>query len=341
MRNTNQLEQEIEFFNIVLDSLTHPFYVIDANDYSIRLANSAAQISRQAGAVTCYALTHNRNKPCEDPESPCVLKMVKATKEPVITEHVHFDKDKVPRTFEVHGYPIFDSKGNVAQIVEYNLDITERKKAENKIRTSIKDKDVLLREIHHRIKNNMSVISSLLTLQARYIEDEKYKKIFKESVDRIKTMSLIHDMLYRSEDVAKFIFSDYIKDLVDKMYISYGLFSRKITLIKDIERITALRVDEAIPCGLIINELVSNSVKHAFPEGKSGEIKVILRMNEENEIEMTVSDNGAGMPEDLDFRNTDTLGLTIVNTLTRQLQGKIELNREKGTEFKISFRRGE
>ena len=207
------------------------------------------------------------------------------------------------------------------------------------MKASLKEKDIFLREVHHRIKNNMAVISSLLNLQSRYIKDEQYKEMFKESVARLKTMSLIHDKLYRSEDLSKVKFSEYISDMVDKMYRSYDLSSRKITLTKDIEKITTLRIDDATPCGLIINELVSNSLKHAFPEGQEGEIKVTLRSNKEGEVEMTVGDNGIGMPKDLDLENSESMGLTLVNALTGQLQAKIELNREKGTEYKISFRK--
>jgi two-component sensor histidine kinase len=328
-----------DFLINILESLTYPFYVIDATDYSIKLANSATWLDSPPGATTCYALTHNRDTPCEEKEDhPCVLKKIKKTKKPVITEHIHFDKDGEPTIYEVHGYPIFDSTGKVAQIVEYNLDITTRKRAEDQIKASLKEKDVLLREVYHRIKNNMSVISSLLNLQSQYIKDKKYKEMFKESVDRLRLMSLIHDNLYRSEDLSKINFSYYIKDMVDSMYRSYGLSPEKIKLIKNIERITTLGVDEAIPCALIINELVSNALKHAFPEGRAGEIKVSLSTRDEDKIEIAVADNGVGIPMDMDFRNTDSLGLKVVNDLIGQLQGKIELKREKGTEFNVSFK---
>jgi two-component sensor histidine kinase len=331
--------QKSEFIINILDSLSHPFYVIDANDYTIKLANSVALSSNVTGTDTCYSLTHGRKKPCEDDINPCVMKKIKETRKPVITEHTHLDQNGKPRVYEVHGYPIFDNKGNVTQVVEYNLDITERKKVEENLKASLREKDIFLREVHHRIKNNMAVISSLLNLQSRYIKDEQYKEIFKESVARLKTMSLIHDKLYRSEDLSKVVFSEYISDMVDKMYRSYDLSSRKITLTKEIEKITTLRIDDAIPCGLIINELVSNSLKHAFPEGQAGEIKVTLRSNKEGDVEMTVSDNGIGMPKDLELENSESMGLTLINALTRQLQSKIELNREKGTEYKISFRK--
>jgi two-component sensor histidine kinase len=160
--------------------------------------------------------------------------------------------------------------------------------------------------------------------------------MFNDSMNRIKSMALIHEKLYQSEDLSKINFSNYIKDIVDKIFMSYGMDLHTL-LKKDIEKVT-LGIDAAIPCGLIVNELISNSLKHAFPEGREGEIKVAIRRNDKDEVEITISDNGVGMPEGLNFRNTDSLGLSLVNILTKQLHGNIELDREKGTEFKITFK---
>ena len=216
-------------------------------------------------------------------------------------------------------------------------DITERKKAEELIKRSLAEKDVLMKEINHRVKNNMAVVSSLLRLQSNKVEDEHYKAMFNDSINRINTMASIHEKLCQSEDLSKIIFSDYIKDMVNNIFKSYGLSSR-IKLIVDVEEII-LDIDASIPCGLIVNELITNSMKYAFPEGKEGEIRVSLCKNDKDEIELTVGDNGVGMPEGLDFRNADSLGLTLVNALVKQLEGKMELNKEKGTKFKITFRR--
>jgi len=215
-------------------------------------------------------------------------------------------------------------------------DITKRKKAQEKLQESLKEKEVLMKEIHHRVKNNMAVVSSLLRLQSAKIEDEHYRAIFNESVSRIKAMGSIHDRLYQSESVSKIIFSDYIRDVVNNIYKSYG-FSSHIKLITNIEEII-LGIDASVPCGLIVNELINNSMKYAFPEGREGEIKVSLTANDKGEIELIVSDNGVGMPDGVDFRNPDSLGLTLVNGLVGQLGGEIELNREKGSEFIITFK---
>ena len=215
-------------------------------------------------------------------------------------------------------------------------EIDNRRLAEETIRASLKEKEVLMREIHHRVKNNMMVISSLLRLQSSKIKDEHYRALFDDSISRIRTMASVHEKLYQSEDLSKIIFSDYIKDIANNIFMSHEL-SSPVKLTTDIEEIT-LGIDSSIPCGLIVNELIVNSMKYAFPEGRGGEIMVSLLKNSEGEIELTVSDNGVGMPEGFDFRNSDSLGLELVNALARQLQGQIELNREKGTMFTITFK---
>ena len=233
--------------------------------------------------------------------------------------------------------PIKNDKGEFIGALGMITDITDRKQAEEQISKSLEEKEVLLQEIHHRVKNNMTVIMSLLKLQADRVKDKHYREMLGDSMGRIKTMALIHEKLYKAKDLAKVDFNDYLKDMINSMFMSYGLSSHKVALKTDVEDV-AFGIDTAIPCGLIINELVSNSLKYAFPEAREGEIKVSLRRNDKAEVELTVSDNGVGMPEDVDFRKTDSLGLNLVNTLVGQLQGKIELYREKGTEFIITFK---
>ncbi|MFQ6041306.1 MAG: histidine kinase dimerization/phosphoacceptor domain -containing protein [Candidatus Poribacteria bacterium] len=212
-----------------------------------------------------------------------------------------------------------------------------RKQTEEQIKTSLQEKEVLLKEIHHRVKNNMQVIVSLLNLQRRYIKDEKYGEMFRESQNRIRSMALIHEKLYQSENLTNIDFAEYIRSLASTLFQTYEAYG-KIALKMNIEDIS-LSIDSAIPCGLILNELVSNSLKYAFPEGKEGEIKIILRSADENEIELIVSDNGVGIPEDVDIKNTESLGLQLVATLTEnQLDGEMQLNRTEGTEFRIKFK---
>jgi PAS domain S-box-containing protein len=222
------------------------------------------------------------------------------------------------------------------------VDITEHLKAEE-----MKKNLLLANEIHHRIKNNLQVISSLLFLQSEYVQDSKTREMFKESQNRVRSMALLHQKLYQSKNLAGIDSSEYIKDLTRNLFTSYGVIDSQIRLAVVAEGIT-LGMDTAVPCGLIINELVSNSLKHAFPSGGSGEIRVELSRCErladiepqaegENWYCLAVSDNGIGFPEDLDFRKTESLGLKIVCTLTAQLNGSIALERNEGSRFKILF----
>jgi len=221
--------------------------------------------------------------------------------------------------------------------IEHYYDITQRKQAEEQIKASLKEKEVLLREIHHRVKNNMQIISSLLRLQSRYTKDKQILDIFKASQNRIETMAFIHEKLYQSKDLARVDFTDYVNTLTRNLFTTYGVSTARIKLNIDIKNVS-LPLDNAIPCGLIINELVSNSLKHAFPTNKQGKIKIALHPINKNKWELIVSDNGVGIPEDIDFRNTESLGLHLVTILAEdQLRGEINLNRTEGTEFKIKF----
>jgi PAS domain S-box-containing protein len=231
--------------------------------------------------------------------------------------------------------PLKKDDGTVMGVLSMIQDVTARKKTEEQIKASLKEKEVLLQEVHHRVKNNMQIISSLLNLQSRQIRDEQVLKTFKSSQNRVRSMALIHERLYSSKDFAKLDFSEYVKSLTSHLFSSYGVSQNAIKLnlkIKDIH----LDLNTAIPCGLIINELISNSLKHAFPNGKKGEINIIMNQLNEDKIELIVSDNGAGIPKNVDIKKTESLGLHLVNILAEgQLHGEVKLDREKGTNFNI------
>ncbi len=216
------------------------------------------------------------------------------------------------------------------------LDITKRKIADNKIKSSLKEKNNLLQEIHHRVKNNMQIISSLLNLQIKYVDEEEAVNVLKESQNRIKSMAMIHEKLYMSDDLAHINFVDYIQSLVKNLFYSYNVENTNIKPIFEVEDVT-LNMETAVPCGLIISELVSNSLKYAFPNEKKGEILVSLK-TVDDKYELIIRENGIGLPEELDFNNLETLGLLLVNNLTEQIDGELTINRSPGTEFKIKFK---
>jgi len=214
----------------------------------------------------------------------------------------------------------------------------ERKRTEEKIKASLREKEILLQELHHRVKNNMQVISSLLRLQSMQIKDEKALEIFKSNQNRVKSMCLIHERLYQSEDLARIDFADSVRIMTNHLVASYGINPKAIKLNVNIKDVF-LDINKAIPCGLIVNELVSNSLKHAFPDGKKGEIKIAMHPLNKNEIELIVSDTGIGIPEEFDFRHTKSLGLHLVTILAEdQLHGNIKLDRLKGTCFHMRLK---
>jgi PAS domain S-box-containing protein len=214
-------------------------------------------------------------------------------------------------------------------------EIAERKRAEEQIKASLREKEVLLKEIHHRVKNNLQVISSLLYLQSKNVKDKGTFGILQESQSRVRSMVLVHERLYQSPDLARIDFAEYIRSLANYLFRSYGVNTNVIQLRLNVDDVL-LGVDTAIPCGLILNELVSNALKHAFPDGREGEVRIELRADD-GQLTLIVSDNGVGLPQDLDFRDTESLGLQLVNTLVEQIEGTIELDRSDGTAFKITF----
>lgn len=219
---------------------------------------------------------------------------------------------------------------------ELERSMAERQRAEERLKTSLQEKEVLLREIHHRVKNNLQVIASLLNLQSKNIKDPQALGMFVESRNRVKSMAIIHEKMYQSKDLARIDFADYVRNLAASLCRTYRVQHDAVALTVDVADVY-LSVDTAIPCGLIINELVSNSLKHAFPEGRTGEIAINLRLAGTDRYVLTVQDNGVGCPKDLDLHNSTSLGLQIVTALTKQLEGDIELNREDGTTFQITF----
>ncbi|HSR34539.1 MAG TPA: sensor histidine kinase, partial [Anaerolineae bacterium] len=217
-------------------------------------------------------------------------------------------------------------------------DVTEQVEAGQQLRAALAEKETLLKEIHHRVKNNLQLISAMLALQARATGDERVVAAFEESQHRILSMASIHEQLYRSPDLSQVDMGAYIRNLAADLQNSY---SRPGITIQAEAANVLLDIDQAIPCGLIVNELVSNALKHAFPltEDCVGDVWVTMQPleNQQRRLELVVRDDGVGLPRDLDFEHKGTLGLTMVSLLSRQLGGHLEIDRNNGTTFRIQF----
>jgi PAS domain S-box-containing protein len=248
-------------------------------------------------------------------------------------ESIGLRKDGIEFPFEI-SISTWVSKGDIftTSIIR---DVTKRKNTEKQLKKSLYEKEILLKEIHHRVKNNLMIISSLLNLQSRYIKDEESKNIFKESQNRAKSMALIHERLYRSKDLKRIDFGDYINTLADDLYHTYVIDTNLVELNVNVDDLM-LDINTTIPLGLIVNELVTNSLKHAFPKGRSGKIDINFHLQGDTYL-LEVKDNGIGFPQDIDYKNTDSLGLRLVTSLTEQIDGIIEFNNTSGTSFKIIF----
>lgn len=238
---------------------------------------------------------------------------------------------------EVFLNPIYDNEGKVIEISGIAHDITVKTLSKEKLKESLKEKEILLKEVHHRVKNNLQVISSILNLQTSYVKDDKTLDILRESQNRIKSMSFIHETLYQTTDFSKINFSQYIVSLSKNLVHSYGIYEDLVDLNLQVGEIS-LDLDLSIPCGLIINELVSNALKYAFLEKKKGEIKIEL-FEKSGNVNLIVQDNGLGLPKEINYKETDSLGLQLVMTLVEQINGKISLDNTKGAMFSIVFKK--
>lgn len=249
------------------------------------------------------------------------------------TEYVN--KRGIHHWREVFLNPIKDEREVVIEVSCIAHDITDQKAAEENIRQSLKEKEVLLKEVHHRVKNNLQVISSILNLQSSYVKDKKSLDLLLESQNRIKSMAFVHESLYQTKDFSNINFSSYVENICSNLVHSYSNPDNPPALNMELDNIQ-LNLDTAIPCGLIINELISNALKYAFKGKEQGRLDVQVKSQKEK-LKIVIADNGKGLPENIDYRNTESLGLQLVVTLVEQINGKIALETKKGTKFTIEF----
>jgi PAS domain S-box-containing protein len=233
--------------------------------------------------------------------------------------------------------PVRNVLGGVRAVSEICRDVSAAKEADRLLRGSLREKELLLKEVHHRVKNNLQVISSLLNLQAQHLPDPAQRNIFTDSQSRVQSIALVHEKLYQSKDLANIDCEQYVQTLVDGLFHAQNYSERGIHHTIEVGG-AHLPVDAAIPCGLIINELVTNALKHAFPTGRPGRVRVSLKPGQDESMELVVEDDGRGLPEDIDPRKTTSLGLDLVFTFAEQLDAKVEIERSHGTAFRFRFR---
>ncbi len=321
-RMTTTLSQQTvsrDYLQAVLDSMAELLFVVDT-DGRIRRANAAAAqaLGRSASALRGAALGNHFDT---DPLASSAEGAVECTLTPT---------DGPERTVLVSRSALERADATQGTLVCVAQDISERKAAEEKLRRSLEEKEVLLREIHHRVKNNLQVISSLLSAQARDVESPAVEDRFTETQDRIRSMASIHEQLYQSDDLARIEFDAYLEGLLDDLFRSHRTAHIDRTLAADAQ---PLSVDQAIPAGLIVNELVTNALEHAFPEGRSGTVAVTFRADG-GTARLTVADDGRGA-EGLD--ENGSLGLRLVQGLTRQLRGTLSTDLDDGVTVTIAF----
>jgi len=339
-RVEEKLRESEEKYRNIVETANEGIFIID-DEATITYAN------KKLADMLGYTLEEGIGRPVwdfVDEESKTFLKQNLEKRRQGINENYELKllcKDGSPLWALINAKSLFDIDDRFMGAVSMLTDITERKKAEEALEKIDK---VRIKEIHHRIKNNLQIISSLLDLQAETFEDENVIEAFREGQNRVISMSLIHEELYKGEGTDTLDFSVYLKKLAENLFKTYNLSNKNISLSMDLEKDTFLDMDTAVPLGIIVNELVSNSFKHAFTEKQDGEIRIQLcREGENREMNMslfslTISDDGKGLPEGMDFKSAGSLGLQLVGILVDQLDGELELKQTQGTEFTIRFK---
>jgi PAS domain S-box-containing protein len=341
----------LEGWKYILNSLPDLITILDLEFKVIWVNNAMAEVlntpPESCVGLTCYEVVHGTDVPIINcPHEKMMHDGMEHTEE--VTE------DNLGGYFLVTASPIKDNNGKVLGSVHIARNITERKKMEDQIKKSLEEREMLIKETHHRVKNNLMVISSLLSLQAHYIKDKETQDIFRDSQNRARSMALIHEKLYQTADLKEIDFGDYIQKLSLELFNTYSDKSRNIELDFEVEN-HLLDINTSIPLGLIVNELISNSLKHAFPVTEShgpangtfasphhedGQIVVKFVKEDENYI-FEVSDNGIGLSDDFNIEDNDSLGLSLVISLVDQIHGELDYDGRDGTRFTIKFKEEE
>ena len=339
LQSEKELEESRKFLQSVIDGIAEPILLI-GSDYSVKLLNLAAMGDKDYTALTeprkCYELGHDRDTPCDGEEHPCPLDQVSLAGKSVTVVHKHTDNEGKDRYVDILASPLYSEDGSIEGIIEVRRDITKRITAERHLIRSLGERELLIKEINHRAKNNLMVVQSLLKLQSNKARYKADKEMFAESENRVRAMGMIHDRLYRSGDLSTIDMPEYINSLASILFKNYRQDDSKVKLRVHTDDMK-MDIDTIIPCGLILNELLSNALKYAFPKGRKGMLEVSLTDNGDKTCTMNIKDNGIGLPEGLDIYNTDTLGMQIVTSLCQQIEASLEVSNDGGASFIITF----
>lgn len=324
---------DLELFEKVFNSIPDAITIINRENKVVKvnssMANSMGMETEDLVGKNCYEVVHGTSCPI----NTCPHAMLLHDEEQHSSE-VH--EENLGGFFMITTTPLYDDDGNVMGSVHVARDITERKIMEEQLEQALEDKDILMKEIHHRVKNNLMIMASLLNMQSRYIKDEVARDIFKDSQSRAKTMALIHEKLYQSKELKKVDVQDYMESLSRDIYQAYINDPQRIQLSLDLEP-HMLDINTVIPLGLILNELLTNTFKYAFPGEAEGMVKVRFIEKENKEFLLEVADNGVGLPADFSLKKTESLGMRLIHSLTEQIKGELEISAEHGTQIRIKF----
>lgn len=343
-----KLAEEIDMqrarLQAILDSLPVGVWITDAagkmlvvNDFAQEIWGGNAPVPED---IEGYHVYKAWSADTDEPVSPRDMPLARAIGGETIKERVlrfeRFDGNR--GTQVVSAAPVKDRTGRIAGGVAIAQDVTRLTQTENSLRESLKEKVALLKEVHHRVKNNLQIVASLLTLQARRSKNPLVADVLLDTRNRVKSMALLHETLYSSGNLAHINFAIYLKDLCGQIQVSFGPVADRVRLEYAVEPI-GLPLEQAVPCGLIVSELVSNALKHGFPGKRTGRILVEFDLSEEKNLVLSVRDNGTGLPTDFDPTETVTLGMQLVSRLSRQLGGALEIHAagKTGAAFRVVF----
>ncbi|NKB17266.1 MAG: PAS domain S-box protein [Pseudanabaena sp. CRU_2_10] len=330
-----KLSETQQFLQSILDNFPGAINVFDREDRHILVNHHVEKILSQTNAELHGKSLHEVLAPDFAARVSAENKQVFESGMPLELEGVVPQSDGW-HTYVTNKFPLFNEQGDAYAVCGISTDITERKRAELQLQESLQEKEILLKEIHHRVKNNLQVVASLLNLQKRTIADPAIAQLFEDSKNRVYSMATIHESLYQSKQLNQVNLAKYLQDLVDALAQSNDIQSKQIQFRVDADAID-VNIETAMPCGLIVNELITNAIKHAFPDRRHGQISIECHGEPNGQILLVVRDNGVGMPKDVAPQKASSLGLRITNNLVRQLKGTIEIDTACGTCFSLKF----